>query len=695
MSITCATINLFYKPVDFLVLILYCTRNRISSLCIFIFTHLFELLYSDLSIFGLGKLVTKELEQNFKNLTWNELQNLAGSRTLKRGEDYYKSGRVTNLRITPKGILANVSGTNEYITLVTLEKQGRQKEIVSECTCPVGSNCKHAVATILAFSQNIKNKTNRPIADLHDPDIESLKGFVSEAKDTEDDEDIAFPDVSSQQKKLSGKSTPERDIVEFLDKQDKESLKELIMRLAKSHPDVRTELLDSSRLTSGKVDNLVSSISREIANITSEPAWENHWSGEGNLSDFSRVKSTMSNLFDRGYYKEVIDITRELLEKGNSYVEECHDEGDAALQISECMEIGFKAVGKCGWSNLKKIMFAIEAALSDEYDICNGNSELLESIHDKSAWSEAADELFKRLNNLPLSNNQSDDFTHKYERDLLTKYIISALEKSGRDEEILPLCEKEARITGSWDRYVDRLIQRKKYTEARKVAEEGIRHIGQKYPGIASTLREKIAKLAEKEGDYNSIVVLRQEEFLARPCLENYEELLKAAKNTGNKTEIRAWALKYLETGMANNQGDQTSPQKTKEQHFTHFPMYHILIDIAEKEKDADLALYWYNQTSKKYNIFFDGHAQVARTIASKYPDEALRIWRALAEHQIAQTKPSAYETAIKHLQYVRDIYTKTNRKKEWDAYLAVLSEAHKKKTRFIQSLRVLTGEKI
>ena len=38
---------------------------------------------------------------------------------------------------------------------------------------------------------------------------------------------------------------------------------------------------------------------------------------------------------------------------------------------------------------------------------------------------------------------------------------------------------------------------------------------------------------------------------------------------------------------------------------------------------------------------------------------------------------------------------TKTNRKKEWDAYLAVLRETHKKKTRFIQSLRVLTGEKI
>ncbi|BBO18318.1 conserved hypothetical protein [Candidatus Brocadia pituitae] len=53
----------------------------------------------------------KNLEEDFRELTWNDLMNWVGSRILKRGEDYFRRGRVTNLRIAPKGILATVYGT--------------------------------------------------------------------------------------------------------------------------------------------------------------------------------------------------------------------------------------------------------------------------------------------------------------------------------------------------------------------------------------------------------------------------------------------------------------------------------------------------------------------------------------------------------------------------------------------------------
>lgn len=58
-----------------------------------------------------GRLSLKNLEEDFRELTWNDLMNWAGSRILKRGEDYFRRGRVTNLRIAPKGILATVYGT--------------------------------------------------------------------------------------------------------------------------------------------------------------------------------------------------------------------------------------------------------------------------------------------------------------------------------------------------------------------------------------------------------------------------------------------------------------------------------------------------------------------------------------------------------------------------------------------------------
>ncbi|KAB2836826.1 MAG: hypothetical protein F9K48_00865 [Candidatus Brocadia sp.] len=384
-------------------------------------------------------------EEDFRELTWNDLMNWAGSRILKRGEDYFRRGRVTNLRISPKGILATVSGTDEYTTLVTIHGQGQQKEIASACTCPYGSGCKHAVATLLAFSQAIKEKRKIPIAQSTDPDIKRMEGpDDGEYDEDHEDEYDDSGDTQTRPKKSSAKSTPDNDIAEFLDQYDKEFLVKFVIRLANEYPEVYTELLDSARLAGGKVEKLVSSIRQEIDNITSEPAWHNHWSDEGNPSDFSRVKSMMLTLFDQGYYDAVTTIAGELLDKGNSYVETCDDEGDSAVQTSECLEIGFKAVEKCEWPNVRKIIFIIEAELQDEYDLCSGTYEILESIRDKPAWSAAADDLSGRLAHLPSSKNPDNEFSTNYRRDRISNFLISALEKSGRNEEVLPLCQKEA-----------------------------------------------------------------------------------------------------------------------------------------------------------------------------------------------------------------------------------------------------------
>jgi len=632
-------------------------------------------------------------EKILRELTWNDVSNWVGSRVLKRGEDYFKRCRVTNLRIAPQGILATVSGNDKYTTLVTIRGQGRHKEIVSDCTCPYGAGCKHAVATVLAFSQAIKEKREIPIAQSTDPNIMKKKGLDDDGYGEDDCDDPG--DTQTRLKKSSAKPSQDNDITKFLDQHDKEFLIKLLTKLANRYPEVHAELLDSARLAGGKINKLVSSIRQEIDNITSEPAWHNHWSDEGNNADFSRVNSMMITLFDQGYYDAVIAIARELLEKGNSYVEICDDEGDSASQISECLEIGFKAVTRCGWPNVSKIMFLIEAELQDDYDLCGNTYEILESIRDKAAWSAVADDLSGRLANLSFSKNFNNEFNSNYRRDRISNFLISALAKSGRNEEILPLCEKEAGITGSWVRYVERLIGAKKYDEARRAAENGIRQVGQKYPGIAGTLREHIAKLAEKNGDYDAVVSLRQEEFLDSPCLSNYSKLLEAAVNTKSKTAVREWALTFLETGNVGAQDNFKTLQKAKKNPDERFPAYEVLIDIADKEKDADKVLHWYRQSCGKNRWFSGKYVRVARAIAEKYPDEALKIWCTLAENQIALTKPSAYETAVGYLKQARDIYQKSRRTKDWESYVSVLRETNKKKIRFIQSLRTLTGEKI
>ncbi len=117
----------------------------------------------------------KNLRKELEELTYNDLQDWAGTKILQRGDSYFKNGCVTNLRITSKGLLACVSGTHRYITLVTLEGKGIEKYLSSDCTCPYGTDCKHAVATLLAYCQAIKEKKTVQVAKSNDPDFERIE----------------------------------------------------------------------------------------------------------------------------------------------------------------------------------------------------------------------------------------------------------------------------------------------------------------------------------------------------------------------------------------------------------------------------------------------------------------------------------------------------------------------------------------
>src|SRR4051794_31840795 len=81
-------------------------------------------------------------EQGWKALTWQDLEEWAGSRSLERGQSYQRSGRVSDLAINADGeLLAWVQGTHRYATSVGLTDEGKP---LGSCTCPLGSgSCKH------------------------------------------------------------------------------------------------------------------------------------------------------------------------------------------------------------------------------------------------------------------------------------------------------------------------------------------------------------------------------------------------------------------------------------------------------------------------------------------------------------------------------------------------------------------------
>ncbi|HEX3566560.1 MAG TPA: SNF2-related protein, partial [Acidimicrobiales bacterium] len=84
------------------------------------------------------------------------LEHLVGSATFERGIDYAQAGAVRKRTWSPGGtrVVGEVQGgaARPYVASVTLTRSGSEQlsAFQATCTCPVGRNCKHAVALVLA-----------------------------------------------------------------------------------------------------------------------------------------------------------------------------------------------------------------------------------------------------------------------------------------------------------------------------------------------------------------------------------------------------------------------------------------------------------------------------------------------------------------------------------------------------------------
>ena len=73
-----------------------------------------------------------------------------GAGAVQRGQVYAREGRVRELQVNPDGqaLSGLVAGDHLYGTLIEPRRHTASR-VWTQCTCPVGQNCKHAVALIL------------------------------------------------------------------------------------------------------------------------------------------------------------------------------------------------------------------------------------------------------------------------------------------------------------------------------------------------------------------------------------------------------------------------------------------------------------------------------------------------------------------------------------------------------------------
>ena len=89
--------------------------------------------------------------EGWATLSWDDLTEWAGARSVSRGRSYQSQGRVDDLAISEDGwLLATVIGGERYAVSVWCDQQKKKGgALYSRCTCPVGSSgCKDAVAVV-------------------------------------------------------------------------------------------------------------------------------------------------------------------------------------------------------------------------------------------------------------------------------------------------------------------------------------------------------------------------------------------------------------------------------------------------------------------------------------------------------------------------------------------------------------------
>ncbi len=621
--------------------------------------------------------------KRFHDLTWKDLERWAGSRIFNRGRTCHREGRVQDLAVPPDGsLVASVKGSSTYATRVWCDEDA----LLYACTCSYDGVCKHAVAVVLGYLGTVWEGEEVPAASGDDERIAVLKtGDPEEAGAVEGSSAMSSQDVL-------------KEVGAFLEGWSPQRLREFILDLAARDSGILHRLTDRSALSSGREVSLVEGIRRDLKVIAEGPSWD-PWKEDDCSEAVERLEERLAVLLEHGRADEVVELGIEILRAANRFEEAGRHEWQAEEALTGSMKRVFEALLKGTLPPAGRLVLAVDLDMEDAYGLCAGGLEAFWSKqHTREAWSGAADVLLSRLSGEKAEGTRLDQARGR--RSDLVDWTIRALEKAGRSEEIIPLCEQEAAVEGSYPRLVERLIGLKRWKEAESWAWRGIEEAQGGRPGKASDLRRLLRRMHEELGNWEKAASLRAEDFFRDPSKRTYAALEHAAQQAGVWPPVREAVLGFLETGVLP-WGKKAWPlEKTRvpvleRAQQQEFPALLILLDVAMWEDRPADALALYDRIRGSFSQPYAHSDSLATAVAGTFPERAVEIWQRSAEAMIARTKPAAYAEAMTPLKKIRDLLGETGKEQVWNDYLAGIRKRHRRKRRLMEMLDNLEGKPV
>ena len=480
----------------------------------------------------------------WEQLSWGDIADHFDERTTERGRGYAKNGHVESIWATDDGmnILAIVRGTDSYHTLVTLSGDTKKSQFTlrSDCSCPVGSDCKHGVAAIAKYLDLLAN--NQSVARCVKNDDKTWEVFSQNGKksivtigenecDDDDEDDLSFSHhtVRSTKAVNVSKDRLETDLQRKLQAKSAKELADLVIRLFKEYDDVRNyfereafaEAVAATNDVGKLVEKTIQLIDKEFDNVSFDYYDRYHVRSSLNLDPVLTVVEQFVRFDDP--LSAIDRIASHLLEKATHYVEHAHVED--TCEIDDVFTKMAEVLLQSKADPVKLILWSHEISRISDYGFVE---YAVQMIHEHSwpteVWSGVADEMIGCLNADP----------EKYRDSWWLSRIVEALDEAKRQKEATDLLRKEAHQVNGFGTLADRLIASGLLDEAEKIALERRQaeaanqkeHRGYYH----DSWPDRLKKIAELREDWPTLASIQAAEFFTQPWSSKLKLLLLTVK---------------------------------------------------------------------------------------------------------------------------------------------------------------------
>lgn len=316
-----------------------------------------------------------------------------------------------------------VRGRKEYFTEVTLVNGA----LSSICTCPVGGDCKHGVATVLEYLNLLQHGIKVPLLSENDP-------LLLRARKMHEG-----PETFESLKPGKSSRPPLR---EWLDGLEKAELIDILVEFSEKSPSLGSYLRDRQELETENVGGIVRGIYSEMERLWEEAESYDPWGYGSRIPDFSNVQARMESLLDTGRYDELLNIGKKIMNRVEDIME-YDQEGEIAMEISGCMNIVFEALAESTRPAHERILEAFEFEMKDDYDITSGHG-FWEEDFSREDWNNFAEILKTRLREI--DEGQFPEYS-AWDRKLLADRLVGLLLEAGLKEKAVEWIFRGARKT--------------------------------------------------------------------------------------------------------------------------------------------------------------------------------------------------------------------------------------------------------